>query len=259
MLLEDRVAVIAGAGPGLGRATALELADAGADVVLGARTEDKLERIAADVREAGGRAATAVTDVRDGDDCEGLVATAVDEFGGVDVVVGNAFVHPEMVPMVDTDHDDWARAFDINVQGAVRVAQAATPALRDSGSGAVVFVSSMSARRVSETFGTYAATKSALITAAQHLALELGPDGVRVNCVAPGYIWGPSVRWWFEYQADQRDVDPQVVYDEHAADMALRRLATCEDVARTILFLASDLANAVTGETIDVNAGQWFH
>lgn len=259
MEMQDRVAIVAGAGPGLGRATALALAREGAAVVLGARSEDRLKEIAAEVEDAGGRAAVAATDVRDAGDCEGLVATAVDTFGRLDVLVGNAFVHPRMVPMEETEHDDWARGFDVNVQGAVRMAQAATPVMRNGGGGAMVFVSSMSAHRVNETFGTYAATKSALITAAQHLALELGPDGIRVNCVAPGFIWGPSVEWWFEHLAEQRGVDPQVIYDEHAEQMALRRLATSEDVAEAIVFLASDRARAITGETLDVNAGQWFH
>lgn len=259
MEMQDRIAIVAGAGPGLGRATALALAREGAAVVLGARSEDRLKEIAAEVEEAGGRVAVAATDVRSSDDCENLVAAAVDAFGGVDILVGNAFVHPKMVPMEDTEHDDWARGFDINVQGAVRMAQAAVPALRDRGGGAMVFVSSMSARRVNDTFGTYAATKSALITAAQHLALELGPDGIRVNCVAPGFIWGPNVEWWFEHLAEERGVDPQVIYDEHAEQMALRRLATSEDVADAIVFLAGDRARAITGETLDVNAGQWFH
>lgn len=256
---EGRVAVVAGIGPGLGRSVTLGLAAEGARVVIGARTEDNLTNLAAEVEEAGGEVAWSRTDVTSTDDCQRLVATAVETFGGVDVMVNNGFVHPPMVPMEDTDHAAWSTGFDVNVQGPVRMAQAVAPAMKERGGGAIVFVSSMSARRVHSPFGTYGATKSALITSAQHLALELGPDQIRVNCVAPGFIWGPNVEWWFDHQAKKRGVEPQVVYDEHAAEMALRRISTADEVAQAVLFLASSQASAITGETLDVNAGQWFH
>lgn len=259
MRFERQIAVVAGVGPGLGRSVVLGLAREGAKVAIGARTQDNLDDLAGEVESLGGEVVSAPTDVTDMAQCQRLVDTAVEAFGTVDILVGNAFIHPPMVPMDATDHDEWARAFDVNVQGAVRMAQAAAPVMQDSGGGSMVFVASMSARRVNEKFGTYGATKAALITAAQHLAQELGPDQIRVNCVAPGYIWGPSVEWWFKHLADKRGVTPQEVYDDHAKDMALRRIATADEIAEVVLFLASGHASAVTGETIDVNAGQWFH
>jgi NAD(P)-dependent dehydrogenase (short-subunit alcohol dehydrogenase family) len=188
-----------------------------------------------------------------------LAETAAERLGGVDVLVHNAFVQPPLEPIERASLDTWRHAFDVNLFGAVRTSMAALPHLRERGGGAIVFVGSMSARRIQRRFGVYAATKAALHTMTQSLALELGPDGIRVNAVVPGYIWGPNLEWWCGHLAERRDVDPQVVYDEVASETALRRLPTAEEVAEAAVFLASDRARAVTGQALDVNAGHWFH
>ena len=119
----------------------------------------------------------------------------------------------------------------------------------------MVFTASMSARRVRRRFGVYSATKAALLTTMQHYANELGRDGIRCNAIVPGYIWGPNLEAWFAYQAQQRGVDPEVVYDEVASETALHHLPTSEEVADAAVFLASDLSRAITGVGLDVNAG----
>ena len=257
-LLTDRVAVVAGIGPGMGRDIALALAREGADVALGARTEDRLVEVAKEVEALGRRAVSRVTDVTDEAQCRALADAAAAELGRLDIMVSNAFIQPPLEEIADSEIETWQHAFDVNTLGAVRMTKAALPHLRERG-GAIVFIGSMSARRIRRNFGAYAATKAALLTTAQTLAKELGRDSIRVNCVVPGYIWGPSLEWWFDRLAKRQRRTPQEVYDEVASENALHHIPTSAEIADTVVFLASDLARVVTGQALDVNAGHWFH
>jgi NAD(P)-dependent dehydrogenase (short-subunit alcohol dehydrogenase family) len=258
MMLSDRVAIVSGVGPGLGREIALALAREGADVVLGARTRQRLDEVAREIEDLGGRAAWAICDVTSEADCARLVATAQETFGRLDVLVTNAFLQPPLESLEDAELDTWRQAFEVNLFGTVRMTTAAAPLMREHGGGSVVFIGSMSARRIRRNFGVYAATKSALITTAQTFARELGPDGIRVNTVLPGYIWGPSLQWWFGHLAQQQGRTRDEVYEEVAAETALRHLPTPEEIAGAVVFFASPMSRVVTGQTLDVNAGHWF-
>lgn len=258
MLLADRVAVVSGIGPGLGRAIALACAREGADVVLAARSAGTLEEVAEEVRALGRTATTVPTDVTDPQAVAALAEATMATHGRVDVLCNNAFVQPPLEAITDATPDTWRQAFEVNLFGTVAVTNAFAPHLAIEGGGAVVFTASMSARRVRRNFAVYSATKSALLTTMQHYANELGRDGVRCNAIVPGYIWGPNLEAWFAWQAKQRDVDPQVVYDEVASETALHHLPTSEEVADAAVFLASDLSRAITGVGLDVNAGNWF-
>jgi NAD(P)-dependent dehydrogenase (short-subunit alcohol dehydrogenase family) len=127
--------------------------------------------------------------------------------------------------------------------------------MKDRGGGSIVMISSMIVRDVLSGQSTYAASKGALLMAAQGLARELGAYGIRVNSVVPGYIWGPNLQIGFRLEAKQRGVDPQVLYDEVAAKIALGRIPTSQEIADAVLFFASDLSRAVTGQSLDVNGG----
>lgn len=258
MLHEDRVVIVSGIGPGMGRELSLAFAREGARLVLGSRSEKNLEEIGAAVEEAGQPVTWKQTDITDGADCEALVAHAVDTFGTVDVLVNNAFLQPPLEPILEATDETWQKTFGVNVFGSVHMTNAAAARMKEQQSGAIVFVASMSARRVRKDFAVYSASKAALLTAAQHYANELGRDGIRVNSIVPGYIWGPSLEMWFAWQAKERGVDPQVIYDEVASETALHHLPTAAEVADTAVLLASDLARAVTGQSLDVNGGHWF-
>jgi NAD(P)-dependent dehydrogenase (short-subunit alcohol dehydrogenase family) len=130
--------------------------------------------------------------------------------------------------------------------------------MKEAGHGSIVFINTLSARQGWMEEGAYATSKGGLLTAARALARELGPYGIRVNSFLPGHIWGPSLEWWFEKLAEERGVTPQDVYDEVATGMALGRIPTSDEVADAVVFFASDLSSAVTGQTLDVNAGQYF-
>jgi NAD(P)-dependent dehydrogenase (short-subunit alcohol dehydrogenase family) len=258
MVLQDRVVVVCGVGPGLGRAIALQSARAGADVVLAARTERWSKEAAAEITALGRRAVTAVTDVADDALAAGLPEIALKAFGRVDALVNNAFAIPPITDLADVDLDRVRAGFETNVLGALRMTRLFTPALAET-RGSVVMVNSAVLRHSRLTFGPYKMAKSALLALAQSLATELGPRGIRVNSVAPGYIWAGSLKWYFGQLAQQRGVTRQQVYDETAATIDLRRLPEPDEVADAVVFLASDLARAITGQCLDVNCGEFHH
>lgn len=257
-LLPGKVVVVSGVGPGLGRSIAVRAAKAGADVVLAARTEARLVEVAKEVTDLGRRAITVTTDIRDDAAGAALLQASLDAFGRVDALVNNAFKMPPMAGLADVDVDAIRRSIDTTVLGTLRLTRTFAPAL-EAAEGAVVVVNSAVIRHSRLTYGPYKVSKAALLALAQSLATELGPRGIRVNSVAPGWIWGESLQWWFGHLAQERGVDRQVVYDETAATTDLRRLPEPDEIADTIAFLASDLARSITGQCLDVNCGEFHH
>jgi NAD(P)-dependent dehydrogenase (short-subunit alcohol dehydrogenase family) len=256
-LLEDKVVVVSGVGPGLGQALAVRCALAGADLVLVARTESRLAEVAKEVEAAGRRAVTVAADITADGGIEAVLRTTMDEYGRADTLVHNAFVMPPMRDLSTVDLDDVRRSFETNVYAALRLTRLFTPALVET-AGSVVMVNSAVLRHSRRTFGAYKMTKAGLLAVAQSLATELGPKGVRVNSIAPSYIWSDQLRQYFGHLAHKRGVPPEQVYEETAATTDLRRLTEPAEIADTVVFLASPLARAVTGQCLDVNAGE-FH
>lgn len=252
--LDGKVVVVSGVGPGLGRSIAMRSAMAGAKVVLAARTESRLLSVAEEIGDLGGTALCVPTDLTDDDSVSALVDSALAEFGRVDAVVNNAFVQPPYERLLDVAFDEVRRGMDINLLAALNLTRKLAPALIES-QGSVVMINSIVLRNQLPAFGSYRVMKAGLLALARSLSVELGPLGVRVNSVAPGYIWADSVKRLFEKQAAERGVPFQQVYDEVAADTDLRRLPEPDDIANTVVFLASDFARAVTGQCLDVNCG----
>jgi NAD(P)-dependent dehydrogenase (short-subunit alcohol dehydrogenase family) len=257
MLLADRVVVVSGVGPGLGQAIAVRCALAGADLVLVARTESRLADVAKEVEAAGRRAVVVPADITADAAADRIRQVAVNEFGRVDVLVHNAFAMPPMRDLTTVDVAAVRESFETNVYAALRLTQVLTPALVESG-GCVVMVNSAVLRHSRRTFGAYKMAKAGLLALAQSLAGELGPKGVRVNSVAPSYIWADTLKLYFSYLAGKRGVPAQQIYDETAATTDLRRLPEPDEIADAVVFLASDMARAITGQCLDVNAGE-FH
>ncbi|NUT36411.1 MAG: SDR family oxidoreductase [Hamadaea sp.] len=258
MLLRDKVVVVSGVGPGLGQALALRSAAAGADVVLAARTQSRLDEVAKLVTDLGRRALAVATDITDEESATGLAEAALAEFGRVDALVHNAFVMPPMRELVKVDLDAVRESHEINVLAALRLTRLFLPALAAS-RGSVVMVNSAVLRHSRRTFGAYKMAKSGLLALAQTLSTELGPQGVRVNSVAPSYIWADTLKFYFDYLGSRRGLTGQEIYDEIAATVDLRRLPEPDEIADVAVFLASDLARAVTGQCVDVNCGEFHH
>jgi NAD(P)-dependent dehydrogenase (short-subunit alcohol dehydrogenase family) len=257
-LLAGRVVLVSGVGPGLGRSLAVRSALAGADVVLAARTESTLRAVADEVAGLGRKALVVPTDVADVASLTELADQALAAYGRVDALLSSAFVHPPQEELLGTDLDAMHGWYDVNVLAGVRLVQKLAPALIAS-RGAVVMVNSMVIRNRLPLFGAYRMTKASLLAAARSLSVELGPKGVRVNTVAPGYIWADRVQGYFQRIAKSRGVSAQQVYDEAVATVDLRRLPEPDEIADAAVFLASDMATAITGQCLDVNCGETHH
>ncbi|MEV5315396.1 SDR family oxidoreductase [Streptomyces sp. NPDC052610] len=257
-LLRGKVVVVSGVGSGLGRTLAVRCAEAGADVVLAARTASYLDEVAKAVADAGGRALAVPTDITDQAAAEALVAASLESFGRVDALINNALVEPPHTELADTSLDDIRLGMEVDVYAALRLSRLFTPALRDS-HGSIVMVNSSVLRHSKRACGAYKIAKSALLALAQSLATELGPEGIRVNTVAPGPMWTDKVKGFIGELAAARGMSLQEGYDEVAADMDLRRLQSPEETADAVIFLASDMARAVTGHCLDVNCGEYHH
>jgi NAD(P)-dependent dehydrogenase (short-subunit alcohol dehydrogenase family) len=257
-LLEGRVALVSGVGPGLGRSLALACAREGADVVLSARSTDALAEVAHEIEKQGRRAMAVPADITAPGDAERVVDEVRAELGRLDVLVNNAFTTGPFAPVADLDPDEWRTAFEVNVIGSVAMTVAAVPLLAESDAASVVMIGSQAARRSQPRRGPYSASKAALLSAARTLAGELGAQGIRVNTVVPGHIWGASLAGFFAQTAERRGTTSEEVYESVARETALRRIPDAEEIADVAVLLASPLARAVTGQSLDVNAGNWF-
>jgi NAD(P)-dependent dehydrogenase (short-subunit alcohol dehydrogenase family) len=262
MLLDGKVAIVSGVGPGLGQANARALAREGATVVLAARSADYLEQVQKEIEQDGGRALAVPTNLVDTEQVAALVARTVDQFGRLDILVNNAFRMDRGEPFETVDLTYWKKVYEVNVWGALGLTQACVPHLRraatDNGDASIVFILSMSMRKVRLNEGAYSSSKAALRTAVQSLALELGPARIRVNAVAPGWIGGPSVDIFVDWESQQRGISQDDVRAEIEARIPLGLIPPQDDIAYSVVFFASPWSNVITGQTLDVNGGEWF-
>ncbi|MBB6628344.1 SDR family oxidoreductase [Nocardioides sp. KIGAM211] len=256
-LLRGKVVVISGIGPGLGRSLAFEAAKMGADLVVASRTEARLLELQADLAAYDVRVVPVVTDVTDEDSRVALRDAALEAFGRVDCVINNAFAIPPMDPITQIDPRKLARVNETNVFAPLRLAALFADALAAS-KGSIIMLNSCVSFSSQPEYAGYKLSKGALEHLASSLATELGPRGIRVNSVAPSYIYEDVNRGYFDFLAAVDGTTHEEVYAQKAAPTDLQRLASSEEVARATLFLASDLASAVTGQMLTVDCGE-FH
>ena len=257
-LLEGKVALVSGAGPGLGRDIALAFGREGATVVVGARDQERVAALAAEVEGQGAKTLALRLDITDAGSCRDAVAQIVEAFGRLDILVNNAFNDGDHRRFLDADLERWRATMDVNFFGTLQLTQAVAPQMVTQGDGRIVMINTMSAVRMRPGFGAYTGSKAALAAVTKILAGELGSHGIRVNGVHPGYIWGDSVESYFAHQAQKRGITPEERYQEVAADTALGYLPTSAEIAEAVVFFASDMSKPITGQALGVNAGQWF-
>jgi NAD(P)-dependent dehydrogenase (short-subunit alcohol dehydrogenase family) len=250
-VLAGKVAVVTGAGSGIGRAAAEALAAAGAAVVVNDVVEDGLGATLDAVRAAGVEGVASVGDVRDGDAVQRLIDLAVSHFGGLDLIFANAAVgrYMEFETMTE-DEIDWI--LDIDLRGPLLCAQRAIPALRARGGGSIVFTSSVQAYTTMPGCVVYGAAKAGLVAAARALAVEVGRHGIRVNTIAPGTIDTPMLE---RDLAGMNLAEADSFLERVRAANALGRIGDPSEIASVLVFLASDAASYVTGTTIVADGG----
>lgn len=256
-LLRGKVVVISGIGPGLGRALAEEAAKMGADLVIASRTESRLLELQADLEGYGGKVVSVVADVTDEDSRVNLRDKTLEAFGRVDCVINNAFTIPPMDPITQIEPRKLAKVNETNVFAPLRLSALFADALAEA-KGSIIMLNSCVVFSSQPEYAGYKLSKGTLEHLASSLATELGPRGIRVNSVAPSYIYEDVNRGYFDFLAAVEEKTHEQVYAEKAAPTDLKRLASPQEVARATLFLASDLASAVTGQMLTVDCGE-FH
>jgi NAD(P)-dependent dehydrogenase (short-subunit alcohol dehydrogenase family) len=258
-LLEGRSCLVSGVGAGTGRAVALAFAREGADLVLACRTESVAQEVAKEVEGSGARAVPVVADITRGEDRAKLVSAAVAAFGGIDVLVNNAFATGRAGPLESIDlAKAWRTPFEVNVFGTLLMSQAVISSMKQRGGGSIVMIGTMAARKPEAGLAGYGASKAAILSATQSFASELGVHKIRVNCVVPGFIDGAHLRTFFKTEAERLGQSEDDVYQRLASRNVLRHIATSDEVAAAVLFFASHMSSAITGQSLDVNCGEWF-
>ncbi|MEU2840486.1 SDR family oxidoreductase [Streptomyces sp. NPDC007076] len=257
MLLAGKTVIVSGVGPGLGHRVAAAVVRDGGNAVLGARTAANLAKSAAEIDPDGRRTARLATDITDEAQCAALAALAVERFGRIDAVVHVAAWDSHFGGIEDADFATWQSVIDVNLLGTLRMTRACLPGLKERG-GSVVIIGTQSAVAAPTQVrqAAYAASKGALTSAMYSLAQELGPHRIRVNTVLPGWMWGPPVQAFVRFTADSEGVPEAEVLGRLTERMALPEPATDGDVAEAAVFMASDRARAITGQSLLVNAGE---
>lgn len=245
--LKGKVAIVAGASSGIGRATALLFAREGAAVVAGARRQGELDGLVAEIEAAGGRAAALAGTVTDEAYARQLVALAEDRFGGLDIAFNNAGMVGPMAPTPEVTPEAWRETVETNLTSAFLAARHQIPAMLRRGGGSLVFTSTF----VGYTVGfpgvaAYAASKAGLIGLVQALAVEFGGRGIRVNALLPG---GTETGMYHEFAKTQAE------RDFITGLYPMKRLASPEEMARSVLYLASDASSFTTGTALLVDGG----
>jgi len=255
--LDGKAAVVAGAGPGIGRACAAALRRAGADVVVAARDAGRLDALARELgAPPGGQVVGVPCDVGDLSSCRALMDEVVARLGRIDVLVNVATFGGDLAPIAEADWESWRRAFEVNVIGTLELSRLAAGSMRAHGGGSIVQVGTLGTHALPAGRARYTATKHAMVSASVTLAKELGPDGVRVNVVTPGYTTGPPLDAMVESIGARTGEGAGEVSRRLAAGAALGRHVDPDDVAAAVVFLAGPGARNITGVELPVTAGR---
>jgi len=259
-VLKNKVVIVSGVGPGLGQALARIAAQEGAKVVLAARSGDYLETVRGEIVAAGGAAIAVPCDVSRSGDCGALAQSAAEAFGGrIDGLVNSAYIYGVWTGVAEDDEAEWAKIYDVNCLGALRVTKACVPYMKP-GSAVVNVSTQASVRAAGGEHGMemgYAAAKGALNVLGKYMATDLGKHGIRVNTCRMGWIGGATVAGYIDSQVASGRTREEVV-GEVTKDIPLGIIPPEDDCARGVLMLLSDYAAVVTGAALDINGGHWM-
>ncbi len=258
MLLKDKVVIVTGVGPGMGRQLVLIAAAEGAKVAIAARSRDFIDEVAAQAGAAGGQAIAVPTDVADTAQCEHLAAATLEAFGRIDGLVNSAYIFGGGRPLEQHELDEWVANMNVTFFGALRMVKAVLPAMKRQRDGAIVNVSTRSVVQPIAGEGAYVAAKAALGGATRQLAAELGPHNIRVNAPRMGWLWGVPVQNHLRHRAHATRVPEEDVVAGIARQIPLGFIPPDDECAKAVLFFVSDYARMVTGTSLDINGGQYM-
>jgi NAD(P)-dependent dehydrogenase (short-subunit alcohol dehydrogenase family) len=258
MELDGQIAIVTGAGRGIGRATALELAKMGADIVVAELDRAGADRTASEVKGLGRRVLIVPTDVTSRADLQAMADRARGEFGRIDVLVNNAGIYRAALPL-DVTEEHWDAVLNVNAKAVFFASQAVLPAMIAQKRGNIISLASLAGKIGSRNNLPYNASKAAVISITKSLALAHAADGIRANCVCPGFVETDMWTMVSREQGALQGMAPEEFTRQRLAQIPLGRMETPQDVANVIGFLASSRAAYMTGQAINVTGGIVMH
>jgi NAD(P)-dependent dehydrogenase (short-subunit alcohol dehydrogenase family) len=255
MQLEGRVAIVTGAGGGIGRAIALRFAREGAAVVVSGPRKENVESVTAEVWALPGRARAAIADVRDEGAVARMVEAAVAEFGTIDILVNNAGIAGPTAPVHELRSDDWDHVIGVNLTGAYLCAKHVVPHMIARRAGGIINITSIAGLIGYPLRSPYAASKWGMIGLTRTWALELGGHGITVNAIAPGSVRGARINRVIAARAAAQGLPEAEVEREFLRPTALKRMVEEDEIAAVAVFLVAETGRNITGETLNVSAG----
>ena len=251
-LLKDQVCIVSGAGQGLGRAVALEMAGEGATVVLLERNADTVATVASEIARHGGRAEPYEIDVTDYDAYGAAIADVLRKLGRIDVLVNNAAINPPTKTILQDTLENWRRTIEINLEAVYMGSKLVAPHMAERKSGRIIYIASIQGFAASGGVGSYNAAKGGMIALTKSMAVELGPYNILVNAVAPGFMSTPMS---IVDGVNETETPEFIEWYVEKGKIPLRRTGYPEDVAGTVIFLASRYCRYMTGQLLVVDGG----
>jgi NAD(P)-dependent dehydrogenase (short-subunit alcohol dehydrogenase family) len=252
---DSRVAVVTGGGKGIGRCIALRLARDGSKVAVAGRSRPELEQIAREIQDQGGQAIAVVTDVSRADQVRALIDRSHADLGPISILVNNAGIAGPTAPVAQVRREDWDEVLAVNLTGALLCCQAVLPDMIHRGSGKIINISSVAGKVAYALRSPYAVSKWGMIGLTLTLAKEVGPANIQVNAICPGPVAGERLQRVVERRARELGRPPAEIEREYVQATALQRMVQPEEIAALVAFLASNEADNITGQAIDVSAG----
>jgi 3-oxoacyl-[acyl-carrier protein] reductase len=251
-LLRDQVCMITGAGQGLGRAVALEMAKEGAQVILLERNPETVETVASEISSHGGRAEAYALDVTNYDAYGDIVTDVIGKHGKIDVLVNNAAINPDAKTILEDNLDDWRRTIQINLEAVYMGSKLVAPHMVKRKNGRIISIASIQGFASSGTVGSYNAAKGGIIAFTKSMAVELGPYNILVNAVAPGFMSTPMS---IINGVNETEAPDWIEWYVNKSKIPLHRTGYPEDVSGTVIFLASSYCRYMTGQLLVVDGG----
>ena len=256
--LDKKVALVTGAGKGIGRAISLAFASQGAQLVLAGRDIEGLEETARLISQLAGNALPALVtpmDLVDSQSIESSVTQAIQAFGHIDVLVNNSGIAGKNSPLWKLSEAEWDETMDINLKGSFLVSKAVVPSMIDQKSGSIIFIGSITGKRPLINRSVYAASKLGMVGLMRTLALELAPHGIRVNLVSPGFVGGPRLDSVIEGVAEKAGLSSDEVHAQWLSMVPTGEFITPEQIAQGVLFFASSRSAGITGDDLNITGG----